>query len=81
MELSKKNLLVAAGVVVAAVVGVTLFNVVQDLGSDPVVVEEAVAGDVPATEPAAEAAAGTAGEGEGEGEGETAAGTDAGVAE
>jgi len=77
MELSKKNLLVAAGVVVAAVVGVTLFNVVQDLGSDPVVVEEAVAGDAPAAEPAAEAAAGTTGEGEGE----AAAGTNASVGE
>lgn len=73
MELSKKNLLVAAGVVVAAVVGVTLFNVVQDLGSDPVVVEEAVAGDAPAIEPAAGAAA--------EGEGEAAAVTGTVVAE
>lgn len=72
MELSKKDLLVAAGVVVAAVVGVTLFNVVQDLGADPVVVEEAVEGDAPATSAAVEPAA--------EGEGE-AASADAGVTE
>lgn len=74
MELTKKNLLVVAGCVVAVVVGAVLFNVVQDLSADPVVVvEEAVAGDAPATEPAAGAAA--------EGEGEAAAVTGTVVAE
>lgn len=69
MELTKNKLLVVVGCVVAVVVGATLFGVAQDLGADPVVVEEAVEGDAPATEAAAE------------GEGEVSAGDDTGVSE